>query len=384
MTAASPPTLATRWRYTFCDLLTSTPLAVLPLLDTDLTEIIGGAGDGSAKISLASDRVRRLDPWTATQQRRTICYAQRLLLRDGREIAAPVLWHGIVWGRTRSGSSMNLKMSTPESYYARRFLGDRTWTQTDDAVMLAQLFQEAETEPAGHLRLAYDCPPAGVLSDRTVLRSDRKPFLEIAQSIASAGDGLDWRIRPGVDPATGAYTRTLEAAPRLGRVEVPELTWQTRSRSRGQNEVTGYSVEEDGTDVSNRIHGLGDGQGESQLYVRVDAAEVGNTEVADGYPLLEATMAGGTNYKTTETLLRRSRGQLVASQAHEARITGLTVRGDRAPTVDRYGLGDELTLNLNDPLHQQPVTARGRLVARRFLPAQPGRNETIAMTLGAT
>lgn len=384
MTApTAPPALSVRWRYTFCDLLTNQPIARLPMVDVDLTEIIGGSGPGSGKIPLGSERVRRLNPWAATQQRRTICYAQRVLYRDGREVAAPVLWHGIVWGRTRSGTHLNLKMSEPESYYAKRQVPARTWNM-DDATMLRRVFETAESEAAGHLSLQYDITPAGVVSERTVLREDRKSVLEIAQSIASAGDGLDWRIRPGIDPATGAFTRTLTVAPRLGRTGLTELTWQTRSQGRAQNEVMGYTLEEDGTNVPNRVHGLGDGQGENQLYVVVNASDVGNDEVAAGYPILEDTLPAGTSYKTLATVDRHTRGRLLAAQQTEERITGLTVRGDRAPTVDRYTLGDEITLNLNDVLVPDPITARGRLVARRFLPGQRKRNETIAMSLGAT
>ena len=385
MTAPTMPTpLSVRWRYTFCDLLTSQPIARLPMVDVDLTEVIGGAGSGSGKIPVGSEKVRALNPWAATQQRRTICYAQRVVYRGGVAVAAPVLWHGIVWGRSRSGTHLSLKMSTPESYYAKRQVPDRTWTQVDDATMLRQVFETAESEPAGHLSLDYAITAAGVLSDRTVARSDRKSVLEVAQSIASAGDGMDWRIRPGVHPTTGAFTRTLEVAPRMGRTNLPELTWQTSSPGRAQNEALGYTLEEDGTNVPNRIHGLGDGQGENQLYVVVNAADVGNDELAAGYPLLEDTLPGGSSYKTTATLERHARGRMIAAHQTEARITGLTVRGDRAPTVDRYTLGDELTLQLRDVLHQAPMTARGRLVARRFLPGQRKRNETVAMTLGAT
>lgn len=380
----APAALSVRWRYTFCDLLTSTPIAVLPLIDADLTEVIGGAGDGTGRVPLLSTRIRRLNPWAATTPRRTICYAQRLLLVNGRAVAAPVMWHGIVWGRVRSGFSLNLKMSTPESYYDRRLTPAKTWTATDDATMLKELFQLAEAEAAGHLRLTYDTPLAGVVSDRTMLLTDRKTYLEIAKSIATAGDGLDWRIAPGVDPATGAFTRTLTCAPRLGRTGLQELTWQTRSRSRAQNEVIGYELEEDGTNVPNRVHGLGDGTGDTQLYTVVNASDVGNTELADGFPLLEAVLPAGTSYKTVATLDRHCRGVLLAAKAHDARINGLTVRGDRAPSVDRYILGDELTLNLADPLHTAPVTVRGRLVARRFIPPQRGRTEKVAMTLGAT
>lgn len=373
------------WRYTFCDLLTNRTLAVLPLRDVDLTETIGGPGAGKGTVPLSSEAVRARDPWGATTPRRTICWAQRVHYRGGAEVAAPVLWHGIVWDADPTPTGITLDLATPESYYEKRLVPrDHRWDQTDDAVMLRDLFRMAEEEPRGRLGLLYTDTLAGVRSDRSLVYDDLKPVLEVAQSIASAGDGLDWRIRPGIDPASGAFTKTLEVAPRLGRKPVPELTWQSASPARAENEAVGYSYPIKGSGVVNTVIGLGDGQGETGLRSRATAADLGNTELEDGYPLLEAAYTGGSQLKTQDTLDRHTRGALSAALNNERRVESLTVRGDRAPSVERYGLGDEATLRINDLSQPHPVTVQGRIVARRFIPAQPGRNELVALTLGET
>ncbi len=373
------------WRYTFCDLLTDDPIAVLPLRDADLTETIGEAGPGRARVQLDSEQARRHDVWGATTPRRTICYAQRVVRREGVEVAAPVLWHGIVWGRVRSGRDLSLVMATPESYYAHRLVRwNRTYKRWDDARMLRDVFTRAESTPSGSLGLRYTSTLAGVASDRTLLADDLRTVLETATSIATAGAGLDWRIRPGLDPVTGRFTKTLEVAPRLGRVGVPELRWQTSSRGRAPNEVIAYTYEEDGTGVANLVVGLGAGQPPEQLRSTATAAQLGIDELALGWPLLERQYSGGEELKQQGTLDRHTLGVLAAGYGAERRVTGLTVRGDLSPTLDRYSLGDEVRLDLDDPLQPDPTTVLGRVVTRRIAPGQPGRTERVAMELGGT
>lgn len=378
---APPAVVSVGWRYTFCDLLTDTPLAVLPLRDADLTEVIGGAGSGSGTVSLASARVRSLDPWAATTPRRTICYAQRLVTRNGVLTITAPLWHGIVWARDRTKASMSLTMATPESYYDHRLVARDRLLNADDAFIMRTLFQDAEAVPSGSLQLRYTDELAGVVSERTLATSDLKTVLSVAKSIATAGDGLDWRIIPGLDSA-GRFTKTLTISPRLGRVGLAELTWQSKGAGRASNEVLGYTMTEDGTAVANLMVGLGDGQGTSQLRSVVRASDIGNTELADGYPLLESSLNSSTSdLKTQSVLDRHTRGALAGGLATELQITGVTVSGTRAPAVDRYALGDEIRLRLNDPALRAPATIASRLVARRIQPGQPGRTEKVAMTL---
>jgi hypothetical protein len=278
VTAPAPPRVS--WRYTFCDLLTRRALARLPLVDADLSEVIGGPADGTGRIPLTADSVRAADPWAATLQRRTVCFAQRIVTTGDLVVAAPCLWAGIVWKRVRSGTSLTLTMSTVESYWSYRLAGDRTFTATDDATILRTVLADAEATPTGRLGITLGTSLLGATDDAT-------------------------------------------------------------------------------------------------------SASIGPDELAAGYPLLEMALNSSTQDLTWQaTLDAHTRSALAAMRAGETRITSLTVRGDRGPTTDTYGLGDTVSVNLNDPLQQTPRTLRGRVLSRKIEPVQPGRTERVAMTLG--
>jgi hypothetical protein len=380
VTAPAAPRVS--WRYTFCDLLTRRALARLPLVDADLSEVIGGPADGTGRIPLTADSVRAADPWAATLQRRTVCFAQRIVTTGDLVVAAPCLWAGIVWKRVRSGTSLTLTMSTVESYWSYRLAGDRTFTATDDATILRTVLADAEATPTGRLGITLGTSLLGTSSDRNILAADLKTVLETAQSVATT-NGFEWRIQPGYDPTTGGFTLTLLIGRPLGTAAATALLWTTAPGGRPGNEVLGYELTEDGGNVPNRVIGLGSGQPPGQLRSVATSASIGPDELAAGYPLLEMALNSSTQDLTWQaTLDAHTRSALAAMRAGETRITSLTVRGDRGPTTDTYGLGDTVSVNLNDPLQQTPRTLRGRVLSRKIEPVQPGRTERVAMTLG--
>lgn len=365
------------------DLLTREPLARLPLVDAELSEAIEGPADGTGSIPLTPEVVRDQDPWNATRQRRTLCFAQRVLTAGDREVAAPALWAGIVWKRVRSGRALALTMSTVESYWAMRLVPrDRTFTNADDAAIQRQLLADAEAVPSGALGVTLGTRTVGTRSDRTVLAADLKTVLETAQSVATAAP-MEWRVVPGWNPDTGAFTLTLAQARTLGRDARDELVWVSRPGQRATNEVVGYEVTEDGANVPNRVVGLGaTPENAPQLRSVATSAQLGPDELAAGYPLLESSLGSATGDLETQSYLdRHTRAELARMRAAETQITSLTVRGDRGWTTERYGLGDVLTLRLADPRFRVPVELPGRIVARTLRPAQPGRIEQVAMTL---
>lgn len=372
----APQQRRVEWRYTFCDLLTRRPLARLPLVDADLAEIIGGPAEGTGKVPISNAKIRARDPWAATTPRRTLCFAQRVVYVEDRKVAEPALWAGIVWKRVRSGTNLSLAMATVESYWRMRLLArDRTFSQDDDGEILRALLADAEAVPNGALGIDLGTDLVGTLSDRTVVAADLKSVLETATSVATAGGGMDWRIVPGYTPETG-FTLSLRMADNFGRTDVTNRTWQSRPDGRPGNELIGYEMTEDGTAVPNRVIGLGAGQGPDQMRSTAIATE-------DGWPLLETSLGSATQDLITQAALdRHTSTELAKTRARERQITSMTVRGDRGATVDTYGLGDAVGLKLRDPLHREPYTHVGRIVGRRILPNQPGRNETVAMTLG--
>lgn len=379
----APAARRVAWRYTFCDLLTRRPLARLPLVDAELSEVIGGPAEGTGRVPLTNDLIRAADPWTATRQRRTLCFAQRTVTAGDTVVAAPCLWAGIVWKRVRSGSDMKLTMSTVESYLAQRLVPtDRTFAAAEDAAMLRTILADSEAVPSGALGLVLGATTLGTYSDRTVLASDLKTVLETVQSIAANG-AFEWRIQPGYDPSTGGFTLTLVIGRPLGSAANTALVWSTAPGGRPGNEVLGYELTEDGTGVPNRVVGIGAGDPPDQLRSVALSSDVGPDELAAGYPLLESGLGSSTNDLVTQAAVdRHTRSELTAMRGAETRITSLTVRGDRGPTVDTYSLGDTLGLNLDDPLQQTPRLLSGRILGRKIQPVQPGRTERVAMTLG--
>lgn len=379
---ATVPRGRVAWRYTFCDLRTLEPIAQLPLIGAEFEEVLNGAGAGSGSVPITSATVRQRDPWAATTPRRTCLFAQRVTYLGGRQATAPVLWGGIVWSRKRSGRSMSLGLATFESYWQRRLTArDRTFSNVDDARILEQIVRDTEAVPGGSLGLTYAVTNTGVRSDRTVLASDLKRVLELAESIS--GTTVEWRIVPSYNAQLGRFALQVQIGPRVGRAVAPHLQWVSKGRARAVNEVLGYELTEDGSETYNRIVALGSGTGTTQLRAVANASDVGNTEVADGYPLLEGSLGASTNELETQAYLdRHARDELLIGQASETQVTSLTVRGDRGPGIETYGLGDNVELRLNDPLQQIPRTFYGRILGRKLQPGQQGRNETVGMTLG--
>jgi hypothetical protein len=66
------------------------------------------------------------------------------------------------------------------------------------------------------------------------------------------------------------------------------------------------------------------------------------------------------------------------------RVTGIKVRGDLAPKVYSYQLGDDITLALDETTNGQPGVVVGQLVGRTLEPPQQGRTETVTMDVQGT
>jgi hypothetical protein len=378
------------WRYTFCDLATRRPLQQLPLVGADLQEVIGGPASGSGSIPLLDDEVRASDPWTATERRRTICFAQRVEVVDGREVRRPALWAGIVWKRVRSGTDLKLTMATPESYLGmRKVVRDYTFTGEDDAAIQRAILADALAVPAGSMGgLTLGDATVGSTSDLTLRLAEDRTVLAAVTAVADAAP-LEWRIVPGYDELTGRFTLTLVQATRLGSSSTRALVWTSDPGSQQANEVLGYEVTEDGTGVPNFLLGVAEAEpavegGPATILRSVQTSG----EVDAGWPLLEATAGADPVEPVTQARLdRATRAELDAIRREEVALTGMTVRGDRGPDLTSYGLGDVLTLRARDRLWPDLPPGRyhevsGRLLGRRIQPGETGRTETVTMTLG--
>lgn len=371
-------------------------LATLPLRDVSMSQVLKGAASGSAVVPL-TDRVLRRDPFRATVQRRTCMWAERQEVEPGgRVIEAHIPWAGIVMrrARKRAGRALALDLVTWESYWQRRTVGYEVFTGADRFVIMRQLATWAATQPDGVV-MPHLLPTtlAGNLSgdpmDRTYDPVSQKPILAAAVQLGNAGDGFDWRLAPEwgtVGDLNSLRMRLDLGYPRLGRIAPADLRWSDDNNDTRSGQLLDYTLTEDGSAVNNLVSVLGKGSGPTQLRSGIDAAEVGRDEVGEfGYPLYEGVLTGAANdLETQEALDRHVRGAMLAGLASEVQLSGIEVRGDLAPVVTRYQVGDDGTFDLDSSTTGQPVRVVGQIIGRTIKPAQPGRTERVTMDVQGT
>lgn len=399
-----------RYRYYFTDFRLGRLKAVLPLIDVSLSDVLRGAATGSAKVPLGNARVRAQDPFAATTPARSCMWAERQEFQPDTGVVArrDVMWGGVVMSRSRqrSARTMTLGLVTWPSYLSDRLVADHTYTQADKATILRDVLADAATQPPVPTdppglyplipppltALAAAAPPFGVLADRTYLASDLKNALDTVKELGASGDGFDWRFTAYRDPAVGTVGESFRvrcdaAYPRLGRISPPDLRWSSdRADSRSRwGWVEDYTITEDRSPVYNRVTALGDGTGPTQLRSTKTGSDVGNDENGSGYPLYETSLMSSTqDDRTQDTVDSKALGALRAGFASQVRVTGIKVRGDLAPQVYRYQLGDDITLAVDESINGRPATIVGQLVGRTLEPPQQGRTETVVMDVQGT
>jgi len=402
--APSSPGLI-RWRYHFTDFILGSLLATLPMRDVSLSDVLSGAASGTGVVPL-HDQVLARQPFAATVPRRSCLWAERQLLdaQSGQVVTSSVLWGGIVMSRERNHAARTMKLGlvTWPAYLARRLVGDGFYTQVDKFTIARSLAAYCVDQP--HLDTAepgiYGASPhvsplfagiasapfSGVLADRTYLGSDLKPGLEALTELGNSGAGFDWRFDPFM--ATPGDLRTFQVRmalgyPRLGRVRPADLRWSTEEADSRQRWgfVSDLTISEDGSAANNQVTALGAGSGPDQIR----ATATSWNELYSGYPLYETSLGSSSqDDRTLDTVAGKANGALAAGLAGSVRVTGVTVRGDLAPAVHTYQLGDDITLRLGESTNGQPATLVGQLVGRTIEPEQPGRTETVKLDVQGT
>jgi hypothetical protein len=410
VTAPRAQVTPARYRYYFTDFRLGRLIAVLPLLDVSLSDVLRGAAAGSAKVPLSSPRVLAQDPFGATVPARTCMWAERQEYDPASGVIArrDVMWGGVVMARSRqrAARTMTLGLVTWPSYLSNRLVGDHAYTQADKGLILADLLAEAATQPGVPTQppglypalppaltpLATAGTPIGVLADRTYLASDLKTTLDTVKELGASGNGFDWRFTPYRDPTVPTVGESFKVRcdvgyPRLGRTAPPDLRWSSdRSDSRSRwGWVEDYTITEDRSAVYNRVTALGDGTGPTQLRSSKTGSDVGVDENGSGYPLYETSLMSSTqDDRTQDTVDSKALGALRAGFASAVKVTGIKVRGDLAPQVYRYQIGDDITLAVDESINGRPATIFGQLVGRTLEPPQQGRTETVTMDVQGT
>jgi len=401
MTAPPDPGLV-RWLYHFTDLRSARLKATLPLRGVSLSEVLGEPADGTADLPLRSPEAEAIDPYEVTAVRRTGLWAERRVLdsRSHRIVSSTLPWAGIVMRRARSvaGSSVKLTAVTWHSYLGRRRTPDLALTG-DVFTIARRLVAAAVQQPGGaypavsphHTDLSITGGPlAGVEATVRYRAVDERSVLDDLNDLAAA-HGFDWHLVPymtGPSDLSGLRVRLELGLPRLGRLAPPDLRWSTRPAELRDRwgQLVDATITEDGSAVDNEVTVLGEGSGPTQVRATVTADDAGVPELAAGMPLYQGTAgsSSSTAVRTVGQAEALGRATVRANLAGEVRLSGIKVRGDLAPDLTTYAVGDDITVDLGETLSRRQLTVVGQLIGRTITPPERGRTEGVTMDLQGT
>lgn len=362
------------YRYLLCDLLTDTPVAVLPLRGVSFERRISRTGSLSATLDASGPQ-----SVAAAKLLQDYCGRSALwVLRDG----VP-WWGGIPWSAPatqgqRGPVSLQVSAATFDSYAHRRQLRtNKTYTQVDDGVIVADLWRWVQSDPAGDIGVVAEDQPTGVLRDRTYLASEQSYVGKLIEDLGDVIDGPEHTIDVFLD-ATGARVKQLRVGARLGGT-TPQIVFQRSARASGS--VLGWSAGADALAGGTAFQVRGDAPngnvGEdvepllSQVVYRYDL-------LAQGYPLLDVTedRPGVIEQATLDgyaTALSVDQGGAIRTRGYQVQV------GDTGWTPNR--IGEPVRLKLRDDWHTD-TDETVRPVGCQVTVAEKGQAETVTLMFG--
>lgn len=363
------------WSYTFCDMRTGEELAVLPLTKVKFTRALGGVGTLGGYLHLADERVRALNPWRATRQRRTKVYVEY----DGRTV-----WGGPVITRTRANDSEGMTISavTFEGWLHRQYLlTDLDIFKVPLPVAVQQLVSRAQI--LGSVDLVVDLSDdAPTQVSPLYLAREVKPILELLEGL-SADEGVPFEFRVDVyrDPTTRAFRQAVRVGvPRLGRYYEDAPT--TFAYPGGGLER--WTLTEDGSAASNVMPLLGSGSGAAQPFEVLYDVDAGLDELDSGFPSW-MTDYRGQDTDDMDRLWGRAAESMRAGTAAEYVLSGVRLRPQSY--LGLVDPGDDIALEITHrTLEEWPaaVTYVTRVLADEVTVGDGGKADAVSVTIGGS
>lgn len=359
------------YTYLFCDLMTDTVIAELPLADVTYGTELNGIGTLTATIPYNSETAP-LDPETASMPGRTAIYVDR----DG-----VIVWGGIVWTRQPSGrSSKQIQAAEFMSYYQHRYIKTTLSTDpsavlntamvpsgqrlfTDQAYLAWSLLTYANSQPSGNPAFsvgALASTPHGITRQATYYGFERPEIYASFADLAAADDGFDFAMEVGWTPVANnvppqRYRRARIWYPRRGRDA--DSSGLVFVKGGPGSSILDYDWPEDGTATATEVTALGAGTGEAKVQALVQDADM----LAAGWPLLETV-------STYDAVVDQAQISGLAAAELSSRTRAqtnptFTVTADDDPAFGSYSVGDE-ALFVIDP---EPLLPSGRSGVLRII-----------------
>lgn len=361
------------WKYLFADLRTNQIIDEIPMSGVRISKVLNGAGAMQGTIQLGDGTLVGRAVKESTRPARRAVYA----IRDN----AP-FWGGIIWASDYDSDTRQLTIGATDwwSYFDHRRILEtitlpvggydvagqsRIYAAQDQNAIARDLVTLAQSHTAGDIGVVVDTAVSGVVRDRTYDGFALKATGEALRDLANLADGPDIVFDVG--------TFVNGRPQRIMRTGSPMLTQQGDDHvwDLGAN-LLKFVWSSGGGVMSTRAFVSGAGQDRGTLIaVSEDAAAYAN-----GWPLLEADDA----HQDVSQLatLQQYADSAVLSVPPVTVI--LTVRGDMAPTVGAYNVGD--TAHVIVPKLVTTVGVDGKLNIERGDPFLPDGLDLVVRLTG--
>ncbi|WP_263165388.1 hypothetical protein [Streptomyces sp. SCSIO ZS0520] len=255
------------------------------------------------------------------------------------------VWAGIVLTRDAgSGWTAGLGAATPEAYLDRRFTGDQTLIQQDQAAIVTALMAAplAQGPP-----FVMDAPALGVLADFVGLDADDRTVLSALQEVMGAEGGPEWTV----DVAWADSSRTGFVLPVRVRAAIgaqsaaPEAVFDYPGCVSTYTLAESYEAAKGATVVVARGEGEGAGRLSSPVQIATDLE-------AAGWPRWVYRYTPASGLTDPDRLAAHARQALALMQTG-ATVWTVEAAASRAPRLGRdWGIGDSVRIAVDSsPRH---------------------------------
>lgn len=321
------------YRFKICELVTGKLLDEIPLTaDGNLTRLLQAYGEGTLTLPLFDGRGELA---SETWEEALLPWRSLILIVDDQD---RILWHGIPQQRARTADpAPRYPCRTIEAYLIERYVPDLEFIQADQT---SEIFRTLAAVAGDSIGLEYDCPPSGVLRDRTYQDGENARVYDRINELAALLDGFNWTI----DVVWGDEDHTFVR--KIARTGYPHLGNRTGNPVHvfeyGQN-ITDFDYTESWAsgDAATHVRALGDEDEETGI--RLASAPVIDTlRESMGWPRLEAreTYSGVLSAAT----LNRHADGLAARLFAGQEVLELTARnpgtGEDFTRLGDFTLGD--------------------------------------------
>jgi hypothetical protein len=351
-------------RYLFGNLDTRQIVAEFPLSGVSMTRKLNDWGTFRGTMYFDTSGIDNSLIATSTVPGRNFVICER----DG----VPV-WDGIVWSNTYDSQAKVMNM-TARSYeaYAEKQIVDVDFIRTgqDQRNIFCDLWRQMQSTSMRNLSI--DVPSTvfdlAVPRDLSILASEYKTFASGMSAMADNEDGFDWTIV--TTKSNNQYIRTLQIGyPLLG---VQNVTSSPLAFDYPGN-VLNYYKSSSMSNAGTHAFLLGAGEGSDMVVgaaIQTDLINSGfkRYDVVDSRKDIESGYTIGTMAERLGVLRRPPLTVLKAF-----------LKADLEPIFGSYGLGDNATLNIVDPVHPNGFASTARIVAFEYRPQSDDGVESVEL-----